>query len=73
MQALKGEAARTITATAHKPARIVYRLMRYGEAYVNQTEREEAERVRQQQERQLHRRARQMGYELRKIEPPPAA
>ncbi len=67
-------APKAITAAAHELARIVYHLMRHGEAYMKQTEQEYAEQVRQRLERQLARRAKEMGYELRRIEaPPPAA
>src|SRR5262249_12762640 len=62
-------APKAITAAAHKLARIVYHLMRYGEAYVKESEAKYAEEVRQRQERQLRRRARELGYDLRKIEP----
>ena len=50
-------------------ARIVYNLMRYGLAYVQQTEAVYAEQVRERQERQLQRRARELGYEVKKVEP----
>src|SRR5215468_12145701 len=62
-------AAKAITATAHKLARIVYHLVRWGAAYVKQTEEAYAEQVRQRLEKQLQRRARELGYELKKIEP----
>lgn len=67
-------AAKAITATAHKLARIVYHLLRYGEAYVQQSEAAYAEEHRQRLERQLARRAQELGYELKKVEgagPPP--
>jgi transposase len=64
---------KAITATAHKLARIVYHLLRYGEEYVRQTEAAYAEQVRGRLEKQLHRRAAELGYELKKIEPPPGA
>jgi hypothetical protein len=63
-------APKAITATAHKLARVVYHLMRFGAAYVKQTEQQYAEEVRQRQEKQLLRRAREMGYELKRVEPP---
>jgi transposase len=63
-------APKAITAAAHKLARIVYGLMRYGAAYVKQTEEQYAEEVRQRQEKQLARRAAELGYELKKVEPP---
>ena len=43
--------------------------MRFGEAYVRETEQQYAEEVRQRLEKQLHRRARELGYELKKVEP----
>lgn len=63
-------APKAITALAHKLARIVYHLVRYGMAYVKQTESAYAEQVRERLERQLQRRARELGFELKKIEPP---
>jgi hypothetical protein len=74
---LRGQRARlgapkAITATAHKLARIVYNLMRYGAAYVKKAEAEYAEDVRQRQEKQLYRKARRLGFELTRIAPPEA-
>jgi len=69
-------APKAITATADKLARIVYGMMRYGAAYVQETEEAYAEQVRARTEKQLRRRARELGYELVKVEaagPPPAA
>lgn len=66
-------APKAITAAAHKLARIVYHLVRFGAAYVQQTEGAYAAQVRERQERALQRRARELGYELRKVEPPPEA
>jgi transposase len=63
---------KAITATAHKLARILYHLMRHGQAYVQQQEAAYAEQVRQRLEKQLHRRARELGYELKKVESPSA-
>ena len=60
-------APKAITAAAHKPGRIVYHLMRHGETYVKQEEAAYADQVRQRQEKQLRRRARELGYELKKI------
>jgi transposase len=62
-------AAKAITAAAHKLARIVYHLMRYGLAYMKQTEQAYAEQVKARLEKQLHRRAKELGYELTKVEP----
>jgi transposase len=63
---------KAITATAHKLGRIVYHLMRYGEGYVHQEEAVYAQQVRERLEKQLHRRARELGYELKKVESPSA-
>ena len=65
-------APKAITATAHKLARIVYHLMRHGDAYVKQEEAAYAQQVRERLEKQLHRRARELGYELKKVESPAA-
>jgi hypothetical protein len=62
-----------ITATAHKLARILYNLMRYGVAYMQQTEADHAQQVHERQEKQLRRRAKELGYELTPITPPPPA
>src|SRR5437588_4765779 len=62
-------APKAITATAHKLARIVYNLMRYGVAYMKQTEEAYAEQVRDRLQKQLQRRAKELGYELKKVEP----
>ena len=61
-------APKAITATAHKLARILYNLMRYGVAYMRQEEAAYAEQVRERLEKQLHRRARELGYELKKVQ-----
>ena len=60
---------KAITATAHKLARIVYHLVRYGLAYVKRDEAAYAEQVRERLERAFHRRAKELGYEVRKVEP----
>ena len=44
-------APKAITATAHKLARIVYHLVRYGAAYVKETEAAYAEQVRERLEK----------------------
>lgn len=62
-------APKAITATAHKLARILYNLMRHGIAYMKKEESAYAEQVRERLEKQLQRRARELGYELKKIEP----
>src|SRR4051794_37737871 len=58
-----------LAAAVHKLARIVYRLMRYGAAYVRQEEEANAAQVRARLYKQLTRRARELGYELKKVEP----
>ena len=63
-------APKAITATAHKLARIIYNLMRYGLAYVQQEEAAYTKQVQARLEKQLHRRANELGYEVVKIEPP---
>jgi transposase len=59
------------TATAHKLARIVYQLMRYGVAYVKQAEGAYAQQVRERLEKQLRRRAKELGFAVTKIESGP--
>jgi transposase len=63
-------APKAITATAHKLARIVYNLMRFGLEYVAKEESAYAEQVRAKQEKQLHRRAKELGFAVVKLEPP---
>ena len=53
-----------ITATAHKLACLVYRMLKYGREYVRQSMEEYETKVRQQQERSLRRKAAALGYEL---------
>ncbi len=53
-----------ITATAHKLAVLVYRLLKYGVEYVRQSLDEYAAQVREQAERTLRRKAAQLGYDL---------
>lgn len=57
-------APKAITATAHKLARIVYRLLRYGEEYVDAGERYYEERYRKAVLKNLLKRANSLGYEL---------
>jgi transposase len=66
-------APKAITATAHKLARIIYHLVRFGEAYMKQTEEAYAAQVRERLEKQLQRRARELGYTLTKVEAPETA
>jgi transposase len=60
-------APKAITALAHKLARIIYNLVRYGVAYMEQTEEAYAEQTRSRLEKQLRRRAAELGYELKRI------
>jgi transposase len=53
-----------ITATAHKLAVLVYRLLKYGVQYVRHSLDEYAVKIREQAERALRRKAAQLGYEL---------
>jgi hypothetical protein len=59
-------APKAITATAHKLARIVYNLVRYGGEYVKTSEAEYTELMRERLERQLKRRAKELGFEVTK-------
>ena len=65
-------APKAITATAHKLARIVYNMMRFGVAYMKRDEEAYAEQVRERLEKQLKRRAKELGFEVTKVEVPPA-
>jgi transposase len=60
-------APKAITATAHKLARILYHLLRHGLAYMRKEEAAYAEQVRERLEKQLRRRARELGYELKRV------
>jgi len=53
-----------ITATAHKLARLIYRMLRYGTEYVTQSLADYEAQVRAKLERVLRRKARALGYEL---------
>jgi len=53
-----------ITATAHKLACLVYRMLKYGKEYVTQSIEEYESRIKQQLERSLRRKAAALGYEL---------
>ncbi len=63
-------APKAITATAHKLARIVYALVRYGGEYVKRSEEEFVDEHRRRQEANFRRRAKELGYEVRRIEGP---
>jgi transposase len=53
-----------VTATAHKLARLVYRMLKYGTEYVKQSMAEYEARLRAKLERQLRAKAMKMGFEL---------
>ncbi len=59
---------KAITATAHKLARIIYNRMRFGVAYAKREESQYADEVKQKLEKSFHRRAKELGYEVKKIE-----
>jgi transposase len=63
---------KAITATAHKIARLVYRLLRYGEEYVAVAEQEFERRHRDRSLRNLERRARMLGFALQPVLSPGA-
>jgi len=63
---------KAITATAHKIARLVYRLLRYGEDRVAVSEEEFERRHRDRTLRNLERRARMLGFALQPALPPGA-
>ena len=54
-------------ATAHQLAHLLYHVLRYGEAYVKQTEAADAEPTQQREEKQLQRSAKEWGYTLTKV------
>jgi transposase len=53
-----------ITATAHKLACLVYRMLKYGREYARQSLAEYEQKLREQQERSLRRKAASLGFEL---------
>lgn len=63
MRARKGPMQAT-TATAHKIARIVYHLLRYGEAYQEESAEAYEQKRAERERRQLERRANKLGYTL---------
>jgi transposase len=60
-----------ITATAHKLASLVYRMLKYGKEYVRQSMEAYERKIKDQVERSLRRKAAALGYEL--VAKPPAA
>ena len=63
-------APKAITAAAHKLARILYNMMRFGVAYAKKEESQYADEVHHRVEKQFHRRAKELGYEVKKIGAP---
>jgi transposase len=61
-----------ITATAHKLARLVYRMLKYGKEYVKQSMADYEKKAQEQMERSLRRKAAALGYEL-VLKPSPSA
>ena len=57
-------APKAITAAAHKLARIVYLALKHGMTYVRQTQAEYEARVREQQVKSLHKKARALGMKV---------
>jgi transposase len=53
-----------ITATAHKLACLVYRMLKYGKEYVKQSMEDYERKIKEQMERSLRRKAAALGYEL---------
>lgn len=68
-QRMRLGAPKAITATAHKLARILYNMLRFGVAYAKKTEAEYAAQVRERQLKNLKRQARALGYQLQEIAP----
>jgi transposase len=60
--------AKAITATAHKLAILVYRMLKYGMEYVDQGQQAYERRYQQQSLKSLAKRARQMGYAMVNID-----
>jgi hypothetical protein len=59
-----------ITATAHKLACLIYRMLKYGTEYVKQSLAEYEQKIRRQLERALQRKAAALGYRLVPVPPP---
>jgi transposase len=53
-----------VTATAHKLARLVYRMLKYGTDYVKRSQAEYEEKMRAKQEELVRRKAAALGFEL---------
>jgi transposase len=72
MRARKGPMQATV-ATAHKIARIVYHLLKYGEAYQEQSASEYEQQRQERELRHLRRRAQKLGYTLTETTPTDAS
>ena len=72
MRARKGP-QQAIVATAHKIARTVYHLLKYGEAFEEERAEEYEQKRREHELHRLARRAEKLGYTLTQQAPPPAA
>ena len=57
-------APKATTAMAHRLARLVYRLLKFGHDYVDRGTQYYEERYRQQQIRLLHKKAAQLGFDV---------
>lgn len=71
-QRMRLGAPKAITATAHKLARIIYNMLRFGVTYAEKTEAEYAAQVRERRVKNLHRQARELGFVLTPVEEPAA-
>ena len=65
-------AAKAVTATAHKLARIIYRLVKHGEAYVRQGLEEYEKKYQERRIKSLQRAATSLGFELVQAQVPTA-
>jgi transposase len=57
--------AKAVTATAHKLGRLVYALLKHGQAYVAKGQQEYEEQHRERMVRNLTRKAEELGFELK--------
>jgi transposase len=69
MKSRKG-AAKAVTATAHKLARLVYWMLKHGTAYVRQTQEQYEQQQRERLIKNLKKRARQLGLQISEVEKP---
>lgn len=71
-QRMRLGAPKALTATAHKLARIIYNMLRFGVAYAAKTEAEYAAQVRERRVKSLHRQAHELGFVLTPVAEPAA-